>query len=494
MKRKKKLTLLPSKKQKTANTKTHAPWWSQRVHELSTLFETSDCAESRQSLSWVSKVQHIPSTECSNHIENGSCECHGEKEVKQTTRRSKKVIPDDKLLVTRKIRIKPTEAQKKLFHRWFGITRFTYNEALKLINEKGWRPSWKPLKMYLLNNTKNTDAHTYPWLFDNNLCPCDAKVAAVHELCSAIATSKESLKAKKMNPNNFVMKKREKKDLCQRVHIDVNGGRPSIRWTNECFTFWSKTGVGIVKPYRKRELKRLPGKKCTSRVTIKYESTNRYYILIPILIDKKQRNNEEKTVIAFDPGVRTFQTGFTNKGQFVEYGKQEIGRLFDLGKRMDKIQSKIDKHNKPSYTSIQERVQYKNQRRRWRKQVGRLRHRVRSLKKDMHWKLTRDIAKENSHILISRFRVSDMVKRISRKINSETVRKMLNWSHFEFRQRLRHKANEYGSVVHEVPEHYSSKSCGQCGRINWKLGSSKTFTCPHCQFCIDRDFNGAHEC
>ena len=84
-----------------------------------------------------------------------------------------------------------------------------------------------------------------------------------------------------------------------------------------------------------------------------------------------------------------------------------------------------------------------------------------------------------------------MVKRMSRKINCETVRKMLNWSHFEFRQRLKHKANEFGSVVHEVGEAYSSKSCGKCRGINWMLGNSKTFTCPFCKFSIDRDFNGA---
>ena len=356
--------------------KTHAPWWTLRIQELSTLFETSTCTETSQNLSWVSKVQHHPVESCAAHVEHGSCTCCGEK----VTKRSKKVIPDDKLLVCRKIRIKPSETQKKLFQRWFGITRFTYNEALRLIDE-GWKPSWKPLKMYLLNQQKNTDAHKYPWLFDNGICPCDAKISAVHELCSAIAATKESIKARGMNPNNFTMKKRKKKDLCQRVHIDVNGGRPSIRWTKNGFSFWSSKGTGHVKPYHKRELNRLPGNECHSRATIKYESPGKYYLLIPILIDKKTRNTMKQSAIAFDPGVRTFQTGFNNKGQFVEYGKREIGKLFTLGKKMDKIQSKIDRHYKSFYSSVQERVQFKTQRRRWRKQVGRLRHRVRTSKR-----------------------------------------------------------------------------------------------------------------
>jgi hypothetical protein len=110
---------------------------------------------------------------------------------------------------------------------------------LRLMDEE----VWKPLKMYLLNKSKNKSVPEYPCLLDKRLCLCDANVSAVHELCSAIATTKESLKAKKLNPNKFVMKKREKKDLCQRVHIDVNGGRPCFTWTNEGFKFWSRTGV-----------------------------------------------------------------------------------------------------------------------------------------------------------------------------------------------------------------------------------------------------------
>jgi putative transposase len=111
----------------------------------------------------------------------------------------------------------------------------------------------------------------------------------------------------------------------------------------------------------------------------------------------------------------------------------------------------------------------------------------------MHWKLVRDIVQQNKHILISRHQLFDMVMRIGRKINSETVRKMLNWGQFEFRQKLRQKTIEFGSVAHELSEHYTSKSCVMCGRIHWKLDESKTFTCRYCYFSIDRDFNSAHE-
>ena len=36
-----------------------------------------------------------------------------------------------------------------------------------------------------------------------------------------------------------------------------------------------------------------------------------------------------------------------------------------------------------------------------------------------------------------------------------------------------------------------SKCCGNCGKLNHKLGASKIFKCPHCEWTLDRDMNGA---
>jgi putative transposase len=56
---------------------------------------------------------------------------------------------------------------------------------------------------------------------------------------------------------------------------------------------------------------------------------------------------------------------------------------------------------------------------------------------------------------------------------------------------LKQKAEESGCHVHEVPEHYTSKTCGKCGRLHWNLGKSEVFKCPFCGWTMDRDFNGA---
>jgi len=104
--------------------------------------------------------------------------------------------------------------------------------------------------------------------------------------------------------------------------------------------------------------------------------------------------------------------------------------------------------------------------------------------------MAKEIIENYTDVLILRFPVSQMVKKEERRIQKVTVRKMMNWSHYLFRQRLIHKAEEKGCVVHEVSEHYTSKTCGRCGNIHWNLGGDKVFQCPTCHFTIDRDHNG----
>ncbi len=79
-----------------------------------------------------------------------------------------------------------------------------------------------------------------------------------------------------------------------------------------------------------------------------------------------------------------------------------------------------------------------------------------------------------------------------RRLNNDTTRRMLTWSHYLFKQRLLNKAREYPWVrVHIVNEAYTSKTCTRCGVIHERLGGRKTFRCQSCGTVLDRDYNGA---
>lgn len=93
-------------------------------------------------------------------------------------------------------------------------------------------------------------------------------------------------------------------------------------------------------------------------------------------------------------------------------------------------------------------------------------------------------------VFIPTFETSEMVLKSKRRINTKSVRSMLTWSHYRFKQLLISMAELSGVLVVEMSEAFTSKTCGKCGHIHAKLGGSKIFKCPECGYVVDRDANG----
>ena len=119
-----------------------------------------------------------------------------------------------------------------------------------------------------------------------------------------------------------------------------------------------------------------------------------------------------------------------------------------------------------------------------------MRKKIRQLQNEIHWKTIKFLTDEFDVIVIPPFEVSDMVNRKTRKITKKTVRKMLGWSHYKFRQQLISKAEEKGIHVIIQNEAYTSKTCSWCGNIQ-KIGGSEVYNCRNCGTVMDRDENGA---
>jgi putative transposase len=64
-----------------------------------------------------------------------------------------------------------------------------------------------------------------------------------------------------------------------------------------------------------------------------------FYLCIPKKLDKYNRPSQNK-IIVFDPGVKTFCTGYDPDGMIVEVGKSDISRIDKLCYHYDKLQSK----------------------------------------------------------------------------------------------------------------------------------------------------------
>ena len=122
-----------------------------------------------------------------------------------------------------------------------------------------------------------------------------------------------------------------------------------------------------------------------------------------------------------------------------------------------------------------------------RKRVGTLHLRVANRREDFLHKTTTRLTRTKSAIAVETLHVKGMVKnrRLSRAVSDA------GWG--EFVRQLDYKADWYGSRVWKADRWFpSSKTCGDCGRINQALVlADRTWVCPGCGVPHDRDENAA---
>jgi putative transposase len=82
-----------------------------------------------------------------------------------------------------------------------------------------------------------------------------------------------------------------------------------------------------------------------------------------------------------------------------------------------------------------------------------------------------------------------MVSRANRKFQSKTVRNMLTFAHYRFKQFLKNKAFEHGKTVLEVCEAYTSKTHPETGEIK-QIGGAKRIRLLFGEW-VNRDIVGA---
>ena len=169
---------------------------------------------------------------------------------------------------------------------------------------------------------------------------------------------------------------------------------------------------------------------------------------------ENEKVGDTVSAVALDPGVRIFQTAYENKGVVTKYGEGDAKRIVSIGLRVVKLVSELATNKKlmgrvvqkqQSFRTARVRKKYwKNARRRTARRLRMSYQKMDHLKKDAHWKVAKDLCARYDHIMVPTLETSQMVERVNRRINSDTVRKMLHWSHYEFRQKLKHTAVSRG--------------------------------------------------
>ena len=377
----------------------------------------------------------------------------------------KDVKPNEKLPAgkARKIRVYPTKEQQKTFHKWIGTTRWTYNQCVASIKTKVCRASKKELRSLHLN--KDAVEESNPWVLET---PYDVRNEGMNDVLKAI---KSNLAAKR---EKFNLKYRSRKDPVQSVVVH------SKHWGKDRGMFSGVLGSKVLKSSEP-----LPE-------SLEYDSRlirtrwGEWFLCLPLplSVSENQAPRDDvwgNGVISLDPGVRTFVTGYDPSGVLCEWGKGDICRIYRLCYVLDSLQSRW------TQKGVRHRKRY-----RLRKAANRIRTKVRNLVDEFHKKLAKWLCENYRVVLLPEFKTSGMIRRGQRKIGSKTARAMVTWSHYRFRQRLISKSREYPwCKIVVCDESYTSKTCTNCGTLNYSLGGSKVFSCSACKIVIDRDLNGA---
>ncbi|WP_229424097.1 zinc ribbon domain-containing protein [Moorena producens] len=176
------------------------------------------------------------------------------------------------------------------------------------------------------------------------------------------------------------------------------------------------------------------------------------------------------------PGVRTFLT-FFSETSVGKIGHGDFSQIQRLCQHLDNLLSKISKAKR-------------GQKRRMRKAARRMIIRIQNLIDELHHKAARFLVDNFDVILLPTFETSQMSKKGNRKLRSKTVRNMLNFAHYRFKEFLKHKAFLTGKTVVDVCEAYTSKTVSWTGEMV-NIGGSKIIKSKVDGRAMDRDINGA---
>jgi len=439
-----------------------------------------------------------------------------QKTLLQLSQASQQEFMDREVTRSAKIRIYPTQKQKKKLSNYFGANRYFYNKAVDFLNKSytARKEELKELgkngcikiseesqcgeeridKTYFCQKHKNSKVSwnmklTLPSLRKEVMTPnknltddemWQAKIPATTRslaISKCISATKAAITNKKRgNIEQFQLSFKSKKDKRQCFHVDDR----SVNLDGDLTLFKRKMKRKIkVKKKDKRSFK--IKKECTF-----VKDNNRYYVCIPS--SKKVYYAKSKyNTVALDPGIRTFQTFYSPDGVYGFLGKDTCKRTTKIGLKVDKLISILDKKETVNGKRITHRIKCNIK-----KLCLKLRTKIKNIIYDLHCKVSKYLCKNFENILLPSFDTKQMSKKNKfRQISNQSVRNMMYLSHYKFKQRLIDKAELMGRKVFIVNESYTSKACGFCGKINSTLKGKKVFKCKKCKLVIDRDVNGA---
>lgn len=358
---------------------------------------------------WFSSGVNYPNKKSSVQIKLRSSLCNPKKSTEVD------------VIKTKLIRLSPSKEQKKLFKQWTDCSRFVYNQTIDYIRTCiGWSQGWMGIRKDLFKQLPD-------WC---KPIPHKIKAIAVKEAHNAFWKAKG-------RPKFRTKKASEQSCYIVNTAIKSKGIYPA------------KSGKGLFFHGD------LPNKCKDSRLIWRYE---KWWLAVPYKTKLSYGENQAK-IVSLDPGIRSFMTFYSTECSGY-LGKGDFSRIQRLCFHLDKLISKRDLSKN------------KQKRRTYTKASRRMRAKIKHLITELHHKTAKFLTDNFDIILLPTFETKQMAKKKKGRINKKSIRMMLTFSHFRFKQFLKWKAHQTGKVVLDCNEAYTSKTHPQTGEIK-NIGSTK---------------------
>ena len=361
---------------------------------------------------------------------------------------------------SKKIEIFPTAAQQTILRRWFGTSRYVYNQAVSLLEATDTPTNFKQLVPVIFDELPDWHVET----------PRQIKVGAVMDACQAVRNAK--VKCKQTGEFQRV-KYRSKKNLRQMLYLRAD----SLKENGFYVRFLGEMKMAELLPAKPQSTGKVSERDTDAEVKDSQlvMENGRYFLCVPY-VEKKKPRKPSGRIVALDPGVRDFMT-FFSEDSFGWLGRQCINRIQRLCQHSDNLLSRATREQRPLRRAL-------------RKAAKSIKVKIRNLIDELHKKVAHFLVTNFDIILLPTFESQQMTKRGARKLRRKSVRQMLTLSHHRFKVFLKQKALEYGVIVIDVCEAYTSKTVSWTGEVVANLGGSKVIKSSEGQH-MDRDLNGA---
>jgi putative transposase len=357
--------------------------------------------------------------------------------------------------------LKPNNCQKGLLTRCCGVARFAWNWGLFRRKELyrteigDYRFTNAIAQHRELNVLKKGK---FSWMYEVSKC---VPQESLRDLDRAYANFRRGLKTHE----NVGLPKFKNKGVHDSFRLTGH-----IRIINDKYIKFPK--IGRIRT--KESTKKLVGKILS--VTVSHE-VDRWYCSLCVEVDRNEMKPSTNEIVGIDLGIIDFAVVFNGE----EYSHEKSPRP---------LKSKLKKLKRLSKQQSRKKLG-SNNRKKANLRLARLHRRVKNIRKDYVNKLTTELTKTKSVIVIEDLQVKKMMGKKNHKRHLSRSISDAGWG--EFRRQMEYKSIWYGSRLIKTPKSYpSSKMCSVCGYIKLDLTlSDRTWICPECGTEHQRDENSS---